>query len=292
MLNKRIDKKTTSSEIPLKQLEQFKHHKQQQQIKISAIIPIFNEEKGLSSVIDFLFNCDVVDEIICVNDGSKDHSLMILQSYAEQIKLVNFEQNQGKGAALAAGIEIAQGEIVLFLDADLLNLKVTHIVDLIHPLLAQECRGTLGIMDDLTGDLLPNPFMYFTGQRSYFRQDLLPYLAEIRQARFGVEVFLNELFPREQIQMVAVPGLGQIFKSEKTGYLGAFRGYLVEGMEIAQEIGRRKGFLPEDRMIISRLKNVASLEEFQKQIKKIHNLTVRQFLHEYVLKYLKMIKFE
>ena len=53
-------------------------------MKVSAILPIFNEEKTLDPIVKILVNSDLVSEVICVNDGSTDDGLKILKSFNDQ----------------------------------------------------------------------------------------------------------------------------------------------------------------------------------------------------------------
>lgn len=53
-------------------------------MKVSAILPIFNEEKTLDPIVKILVNSDLVSEVICVNDGSTDDGLKILKSFNEK----------------------------------------------------------------------------------------------------------------------------------------------------------------------------------------------------------------
>ena len=89
--------------------------------KVSVIIPVYNVEKYLRECLDSVVNQTLKDiEIICVNDGSTDNSLKILEEYASQdsrIKIIN-QENQGAGAARNKGLEFAQGEYLSFLDSD------------------------------------------------------------------------------------------------------------------------------------------------------------------------------
>ncbi len=90
---------------------------------ISIIVPVYNSEKYIRECIDSLLNQTYKDlEIICVNDGSKDNSLEILNEYAtndSRIKVYS-KPNEGKGAASARnlGLSYATGEYVMFLDSD------------------------------------------------------------------------------------------------------------------------------------------------------------------------------
>jgi glycosyltransferase involved in cell wall biosynthesis len=87
-------------------------------IKISIIIPVYNEIKTVSSVIENIKK--IIDnnyEIIVVDDYSKDGSKKILES-VEGIKVISHPINKGYGASLKGGIKEAKGEHILIIDAD------------------------------------------------------------------------------------------------------------------------------------------------------------------------------
>ena len=90
-------------------------------LKISVIIPVYNVEKYLAECLDSVANQTLKDiEIICVNDGSTDNSLLILREYASKdsrIKIID-KENEGLGYTRKAGLKIASGNYILFLDSD------------------------------------------------------------------------------------------------------------------------------------------------------------------------------
>ena len=89
--------------------------------KVSVIIPVYKTEKYLRECLDSVINQTLRDmEIICVNDGSPDNSLQILEEYAQKdnrIKIIN-QENQGLSEARNNGIKVANGEYIGFLDSD------------------------------------------------------------------------------------------------------------------------------------------------------------------------------
>lgn len=89
--------------------------------KFSIIIPVYNVEDYLSKCLDSAIGQTMLDiEIICVNDGSKDGSFDILRQYAQQddrIKVVD-KSNGGLSSARNAGLKVATGEYICFLDSD------------------------------------------------------------------------------------------------------------------------------------------------------------------------------
>ena len=91
-------------------------------MKLSIVIPCFNEEKTISKIIDKIINKVNLDkEIIVVDDCSTDKTRSILQNELKDKidKLILNDQNYGKGYSLKEGIKIAEGEILIIQDADL-----------------------------------------------------------------------------------------------------------------------------------------------------------------------------
>ncbi len=90
-------------------------------VKVSIIVPVYNVEKYLSTCLDSLISQTLKDiEIICVNDGSTDSSLVILKDFANKdsrIKIID-KQNEGVSVARNFGIEVATGRYLMFVDSD------------------------------------------------------------------------------------------------------------------------------------------------------------------------------
>ncbi|MCL4560638.1 MAG: glycosyltransferase family 2 protein [Chloroflexi bacterium] len=90
-------------------------------MKITAILPVYNEAKTIREIIRRVQAVGCVDEILVVDDGSSDGTREILEELSRDgsIRVVLHEMNQGKGAAVRTGILNATGEIVIIQDADL-----------------------------------------------------------------------------------------------------------------------------------------------------------------------------
>lgn len=90
-------------------------------VKVSVIIPVYNTEKYLSHCLDSVINQSLEDiEIICVNDGSADHSADILEQYELKDKRIHVysQANSYAGVARNTGMTYAKGEYLYFLDSD------------------------------------------------------------------------------------------------------------------------------------------------------------------------------
>jgi glycosyltransferase involved in cell wall biosynthesis len=112
---------------PLKLLPQT-DNRDNGDVYLSVIIPIFNEVKSLSPLIDNIGNVlqqnQIPYEIICVDDGSQDGSVELLRELASSrndLIAIIFRRNYGQTPAMAAGFQYAQGKIIVTLDGDLQN---------------------------------------------------------------------------------------------------------------------------------------------------------------------------
>jgi len=94
-------------------------------MKISIIIPIYNEEKTVINILEKINSLDIwnenkhTKEIIIINDGSTDNSIDVLKkNYNLYDKLIDNKINKGKGSAVREGILDCSGDYVIFQDAD------------------------------------------------------------------------------------------------------------------------------------------------------------------------------
>lgn len=90
-------------------------------VQVSIVIPIYNAERYLEKCITTILQLSFKSyELILVNDGSKDNSLKICEKYAQQDKRVRIlnQDNKGVSAARNSGMSVAEGDFIVFIDAD------------------------------------------------------------------------------------------------------------------------------------------------------------------------------
>ena len=102
--------------------------KKNKKMRLSIILPVYNEEENIQlqykAVKKAITPSKKSYEIIFVDDGSADTSVDLLKKIARKdktVKLVIFRRNFGQTAAMSAGIDFSQGEIIIFMDSDLQN---------------------------------------------------------------------------------------------------------------------------------------------------------------------------
>lgn len=98
-------------------------------MNLSLIIPVYNEQDNLPMLFEAIEqtmnSLAKTWEVIFVDDGSHDNSLALLKAHAEKdpqhVRVISFRRNFGQTAAIAAGLDYSQGDIIVLLDADMQN---------------------------------------------------------------------------------------------------------------------------------------------------------------------------
>jgi glycosyltransferase involved in cell wall biosynthesis len=117
--------------------------------KLSIIIPVYNEERFINTVIKKVKSIklpgDIAKEIIIINDASTDDTGKILKQYSSDsvIKIFHQEKNMGKSSAVRLGIERSTGDIILIQDADL-EYAPDDYPQLIGPIIKNEASVVYG----------------------------------------------------------------------------------------------------------------------------------------------------
>ena len=153
-------------------------------------MPAYNEGATLREVLSVLKATPSIDEVLVVSDGSTDDTVEIARSLG--LRTIHLRQNQGKGRAMEIGVAHTDAEILLFVDADILNLTVGLIQRLLDPVLSGRSDMNVGIrhrgrplnaIQDRTGPLL-------SGIRC-LRREIFEAVPDSHLEGFAVETGLN-----------------------------------------------------------------------------------------------------
>jgi glycosyltransferase involved in cell wall biosynthesis len=215
-------------------LEEAEQELQQQRTpKVSAIIAAYNEQDTITNVIRAVEGHPLVDEIIVVDDGSKDATSG--RARETSAKVITLEQNQGKAGAMNAGVRAARNETILFLDADILGLTHEIITLAVIPVLTDKCGMFVAIRARRAYWL--NRLLYFApvlgGERA-LTKDLWRFVPRIYRKGFQIEIALNYYTKKSGRKMgfAVMPGLSQVIKEKKRGFwLG-----LVQRLKMCAEV--------------------------------------------------------
>ncbi len=164
--------------------------------KVSCIIPAYNEEKTVKGVVEVCLKTPEIEEVIVVSDGSTDKTVKQAKSLKKRkVKVIELKENHGKGFAVVEGLRKAKNSIVLFLDADLINLKPHFLSSLIWPVLNRKADMAIAHLKEKKFKSLP--LRMLSGQRCLRSKPLKLYLKEIQKSKYGLEILLNEIFKKK-----------------------------------------------------------------------------------------------
>jgi glycosyltransferase involved in cell wall biosynthesis len=196
-------------------------------MKLSLIVPVYNEAHHLDRVIPFLFSSNIpVDaEWIFIDDKSTDGSLEILREFSRRYPMTILEQemNQGKGAAVIRGINEATGDLIMIQDADF-EYHPKDIPALIAPILDNEADVVYGSRFKKNATQVHRTYHYFVNRfltllsnlfsglyltdmetcYKVFRADILKGM-NLTARRFGIEVELTAYLGKLKVRIHELP---------------------------------------------------------------------------------------
>ena len=219
-------------------------------MKISVIIPCFNEENTIIEILKKVNNQkkNFNIEIIISDDGSTDSTINLLDKNAELYdELVKNKNNSGKGSAIKKGLELTKGDIIIFQDADL-EYNPSEFPKLLKPILDGDADVVYGSrfksgdaarviyfwhrLGNLILTFLSNMFtnLNLTDMETCYKVFRIEVLNQIRieENRFGIEpeitAKISKIRPRLRIYEVGISYYGRTYdEGKKITYKDGFR---------------------------------------------------------------------
>lgn len=195
------------------------------QEQASVVISAYNEEPYIAAVLEALRSTPDLARITVVDDGSQDGTSTVVEGSLKQdprLRLLRLPSNRGKGGAMVAGAKASPGNLIVFLDADLVGLKPDNLLALIEPVSEGRSDMSLGVFrggrfsTDLTQHITP----FLNGQRC-LRWSLFRDAPDLGVSRSGADVALSLHARRRGYRVIKVPlhGVTHVRKDEKKPFL-------------------------------------------------------------------------
>ena len=203
-------------------------------MRLSVVMPVYNEAKTIEEAVRRVRNVPISKEVIIVDDGSTDGTRDVLKRVAEEltnpgdslneIGVIFQPENQGKGAAIKAGLARVKGDIVLIQDADL-EYDPQDYVKLLEPILSGHADVTYGSRFSGGGPHRVLYFWHYIGNQvltlfsnmitnlnlsdmevgyKVFRTDILKDI-DIKSKRFGFEPEITVKLAKKGCRIYEVP---------------------------------------------------------------------------------------
>ena len=190
-------------------------------MKVSVIVPAYNEADRIESVLTAINNADLVNHIIVVDDGSTDKTTEKVREGKVDVELISLKKNTGKANALSRGVDLAPDRTLMFLDADLIGLKPEHVDDMIKTYHQNDLDMVIGVFHKgrINTDLSQKISPHLSGQR-ILSVDTWDKLDKSKAEEFGVEMALTKLSLAENLSTtkVKLTGVTHVMKEEKRGF--------------------------------------------------------------------------
>ena len=244
-------------------------------MKISCVIPVYNEAARVEKVLAAVAGHELIDEIIIINDGSTDNSEAILKNLVKKggrfwavsagmssgmgrgasagvgfggsagaspgMRLISYQKNKGKSCAVKIGIKEAKNEWIMTIDSDLVGLKSEDITALIVPVASGAADVSMTLRKNSSLEFKLFGLDFVSGER-VFNKSLIEDLELLDKLPcFGLEVFLNERILKKKMRIKVVKWKNVITprKSVKFGFWAGVKGDYKMVMEIISLIGVR-----------------------------------------------------
>lgn len=168
-------------------------------MKVTAIVPVYNEEKTVGGVLNALTSSNKINEIIVVNGASTDNTPTIIHKFLPhkdpKVKVINLKNREGgKGGAVKTAAKHIKSDVVMLFDADLIGLRKEHVEQLLGPIAKGQAAMVIGIRDK--GNALANmimPYFPLTGGERAFVSKVFQDIIKIPLVQgWGLEAVMND----------------------------------------------------------------------------------------------------
>jgi polyisoprenyl-phosphate glycosyltransferase len=254
--------------------------KKKDEMKISCIIPAYNEEGRISKVLEVVRKFPF-DEVIVVNDGSIDKTHEVVESYiSDNFKLITHMKNKGKTAAVLTGVSRSAGDLIVMIDADLIGLTHENIAKMIYLVLIGNYDLTIL---DRAGDRSAiwgwtNCARFFGGERCFWKKDFLD-INLPKESGYLLEVMMNLHYinNNKKIRNIYCPNLFCVHQFDKIGKVKGYYNYFNMSVDIVKKA-----------TVVGFLKQVKEIEDDHKYLPE-WNLPTYNFNGIQVTKYFQNI---
>ncbi len=195
-------------------------------MKVTAVVPVYNEEKTIRNVLNVLTSSDRINKIIVVDSGSTDKTPNIIKQF--KVKIVTLKKPKGKGYAVRIGTEDIKSDIILFCDADLIGLRKEHIDKLLEPIFKEDAAMVIGLRDK--GNFIANMIMpYFPltgGERAILTKVFMKIRKNPLIEGWGLESVMNDYCKKKNLKVIKVKldGMNHIgLQTKKYGLMAFLR---------------------------------------------------------------------
>lgn len=193
-----------------------------EQIKISCIVPVYNEAARVGKVLAAVTNHELIDEVIAINDGSTDSTQSVLEQISG-IDLISYPANRGKSHAVMLALKKARNDFVMTIDSDLVGLSKDALTALINPIIKGQADISMSLRKNSLWFYKICGMDFVSGER-IFRKSIIGDLDQLDKLfGFGLESFLNLIIAKKKLR-IKIVYLDQVITPRKSAKEGFWAG--------------------------------------------------------------------
>jgi len=221
---------------------------------VSVIIPTYKDSKKIKEIVKSLSQVEDILEIIIVDDGSSKEHKQIFK-LLDGVKLITHPVNKGKSSAMKSGLLVSQGDLIMFVDADLSNFTPQYVQALLNPVKEKKYDMTISLRGGGKSEkIVKNLHLYFaqaiSGERVLFKSWIINNMDIFQSEGYCVESEINKRFlGRLKVAFVDLPNLKHEMKLNKFGIKGLINDVKMV-IKVIKNIGVR-GFVRQSKLISS-----------------------------------------
>ncbi len=173
-------------------------------MKVTAVIPVYNEQNTVGNVLKAVTSSKRISKTIVVDDGSTDNTYNIIEKF--KVDVIRLKKRLGKGNAVRIATRDVKSDVLLFLDADLVNLKIHDIDKLLDPVINGDAVMTIGLMDksNIIANMIMPYFPLTGGQRAILTKVFM----EVREIPliegWGLESVMNDYCRKKKLGLAKI----------------------------------------------------------------------------------------
>ena len=202
---------------------------------ISVIIPVYNEERTIPSIVEIIRTWGKASEIIVVNDGSTDKTARAVSQFNGSIRHINRKVNKGKGYSMAEGVAVSSGELLMFLDGDIVGLTHKDLDTMIAPVVGKKADMVIAATNCWNVGSFA-PYDSINGERVVWRKNIEGHLKKFEHVGNGVEFVINDLHKKKIVKTIKLPHVYILGKLDKAAVPEAMKQYVKEAGQFLKAI--------------------------------------------------------